>query len=73
MVGNVWEWTASVFRTYPYRGERAGDAESRETRVVRGRSWDGIPWNLRVSSRDNYPVSDRYYFLGFRCARDESP
>jgi len=47
----------------------AGDAGS----SVRGRSWDGIPWNLRVSSRDNYPVSDRYYFLGFRCARDESP
>jgi len=73
MVGNVSEWTASVFRPYPYRGQQAGVPESREVRVARGGSWNFTPEYLRVSYRNYYTPSSRYGEVGFRCARDVSP
>ena len=73
MVGNVWEWTASVYRPYPYRGEHPGDPESPEARVVRGGSWDFLPRDLRVSVRIYDTPSFRSIVVGFRCARDGPP
>jgi formylglycine-generating enzyme required for sulfatase activity len=72
MVGNVWEWTASVYRDYPYRGEKPGDRESREARVIRGGSWFSGPGGLRVSVRDGFQPTGRDASVGFRCARDVS-
>jgi formylglycine-generating enzyme required for sulfatase activity len=74
MIGNVWEWTASVYRDYPYRSDDGReDPTSPRARVVRGGSWNSVPRDLRVSSRDYDSPAGRIYDLGFRCARDGSP
>ena len=74
MIGNVWEWTSSVYRDYPYRSnDGREDPASRKARVVRGGSWDNVPQNLRVSVRGDVSPANRLNYLGFRCARDVSP
>jgi formylglycine-generating enzyme required for sulfatase activity len=71
MSGNVWEWTASVYRGNPFRSdENTEDPASRKARVVRGGSWYEDPRYLRVSVRYYDSPGGRVYNLGFRCARD---
>jgi len=72
-VGNVWEWTSTVYRPYPYQGERPEDLGSREPRVLRGGAWGGAQEELRVSERVRLMPAGRLTDLGFRCARDVSP
>ena len=48
MIGNVWEWTSSLYRPYPYRaddGRENMDAE--DYRVIRGSAW----WNDYKAAR----------------------
>lgn len=74
MAGNVWEWTSSADKPYPYRREDGReDPGSKGARVVRGGSFNFSPGFLRVSVRFDYPPVIRFYSLGFRCARDVSP
>ena len=74
MIGNVWEWTSSVYRENPFRsGDGSEDSASRKARVVRGGSWGVNPRDLRVSLRGDVSPAYRGDFLGFRCARDGSP
>ena len=74
MIGNVREWTSSVYAEYPYRSEGGReDPASRKARVVRGGSWFGDPQDKRVSYRYNNSPGSRDEGLGFRCARDGSP
>jgi formylglycine-generating enzyme required for sulfatase activity len=74
MIGNVWEWTASVYRDYPYRSDDGReDPTSRRARAVRGGSWYDVPRYLRASIRYYDSPAGRVYDLGFRCARDGSP
>jgi formylglycine-generating enzyme required for sulfatase activity len=74
MIGNVWEWTTTVDRDYPYRRDDGReDPASPQARVVRGGSWDYGPLHLRLSFRDYDAPTDRYEFLGFRCVRAVSP
>jgi formylglycine-generating enzyme required for sulfatase activity len=74
MAGNVWEWTSSLYKKYPYKSDDGReDPHSGEARVVRGGSFDGNPGGLRVSYRNVYPPVIRDVDLGFRCARDVSP
>jgi formylglycine-generating enzyme required for sulfatase activity len=65
--GNVWEWTASLHRDYPYRPDDGREdplAEGRRT--LRGGSWYVSQGDARVSSRTNgHPVTF-YDLVGFR-------
>jgi eukaryotic-like serine/threonine-protein kinase len=73
MAGNVWEWTADRFGRYPAtpgdpienpKGPASG------VRVIRGTSWDYIlPTVLRSTTRRDWPSSERWADLGFRCAK----
>ncbi|MFL5801898.1 MAG: formylglycine-generating enzyme family protein [Roseiflexaceae bacterium] len=63
MLGNVWEWTASVYASYP--GAVAPFAEP-DRYVLRGGSCALRPTHLRCSFRCRLPPAAWRYHLGFR-------
>ena len=68
MVGNVWEWTSSLYRPYPY--DANDGRESQEAvgwRVLRGGSWRNDLDRARCVARLD---ADFLFFnnVGFRCA-----
>jgi formylglycine-generating enzyme required for sulfatase activity len=72
MAGNVWEWTASVYKKYPYRPEGDDGWERRHTnreaaRTVRGGSWNFPQVNARCAYRLGLRPVVRDDGLGFRC------
>ncbi len=75
MLGNVWEWTASWFATYPgfqsypYIGYSQVYFDQQH-RVLKGGSWATRPWALRSSFRNWYYPYMRQILAGFRCASD---
>ncbi|MDD2775296.1 MAG: SUMF1/EgtB/PvdO family nonheme iron enzyme [Gallionella sp.] len=76
MVGNVWEWTRSHFKDYPYKAEdgrehlNAGDDVRR---VVRGGSWNNLHDGARCAVRSWIRPSNRYDYIGFRVVLRFSP
>jgi formylglycine-generating enzyme required for sulfatase activity len=75
MAGNVWEWTSSLYRPYPYDGaDGREDPEARGARVNRGGSWYYDATYVRAAYR---ATADHQYRrvadLGFRCARTGAP
>ncbi|MEV6524714.1 ergothioneine biosynthesis protein EgtB [Longispora sp. NPDC051575] len=75
LVGDVWEWTSSVFtgypgfRAFPYR-EYSEAFFGPEYRVLRGGSFGTDAAACRGTFRNwDYPIR-RQIFAGFRCARD---
>ncbi|MEW6357444.1 MAG: SUMF1/EgtB/PvdO family nonheme iron enzyme [Planctomycetota bacterium] len=67
MHGNVWEWTRSTYRPYPYRpddGRDSGDPDGRK--VVRGGSWRDRPMRCRSAFRVSYLPYQRVHNVGFR-------
>jgi formylglycine-generating enzyme required for sulfatase activity len=77
LAGNVWEWTRSAYRDYPYdptdgREDGSDPAEKRFT--LRGGSWNNQPIDLRASCREHsVPGHPRYLHVGFRLARHPRP
>jgi formylglycine-generating enzyme required for sulfatase activity len=70
--GNVWEWTQSMYSSYPYRHDDGRNASSAEGyRVVRGGSWRDKPFQCRSASRGFYRPWHTVYNVGFRvvCSR----
>ena len=75
MLGNLREWTSTVFRPYPYKTSDgregwAGDGAV----VVRGASHDDPAHDLRVTHRrfyDRRGAAAGHHFVGFRCATSE--
>jgi formylglycine-generating enzyme required for sulfatase activity len=71
MSGNVWEWTSSRYRLYPY--DKADGREiptSSENLVIRGGSFEGY----RITASERFERQEgEYISVGFRCARDWSP
>jgi formylglycine-generating enzyme required for sulfatase activity len=68
MLGNVWEWTSSLYRSYPYTQE-SEDPRAAGRRVIRGGAFGQNENFLRIASRvdaDPATTSDQG---GFRCAR----
>ena len=67
MHGNVWEWTRSTFRPYPYdESDGRNDASSEGRRVVRGGSWHDRPKRCRSSFRLDYLPYQVIHDVGFR-------
>jgi formylglycine-generating enzyme required for sulfatase activity len=70
MADNVWEWTSSLFKPYPYQaadGREGPQAPGR--RVARGGSWSGEPYIAHAAYRFHPEPTFAHYYLGFRCAR----
>ncbi len=73
MLGNVWEWTASVFQgyegfmPYPYAGYSKVYFDGQH-QVLKGGSWATHLWALRSSFRNWYHPGVRQILAGFRCA-----
>lgn len=72
MHGNVWEWTRSAYRPYPYRDDDGrNDAAAGASRVVRGGSWYDRPKRCRSAFRLSYPDWQKVYNVGFRIIATE--
>lgn len=67
MHGNVWEWTQSAMRPYPYRADDGRNAtDGDQQRVVRGGSWRDRPERCGAAFRLAYQPYQRVYNVGFR-------
>lgn len=74
MAGNVWEWTNSLYKPYPYNADDGREEmEAVGGRVQRGGSFDMVyPLTLAQCGLRVTSAGDRSYDVGFRCARDAS-
>ncbi|MHC4167901.1 MAG: SUMF1/EgtB/PvdO family nonheme iron enzyme [Planctomycetota bacterium] len=73
MHGNVWEWTRSSYRRYPYdSGDGRNDATDPGRKVVRGGSWYDRPKRCRSAFRLSYPGWRKVYNVGFRIVVESS-
>jgi formylglycine-generating enzyme required for sulfatase activity len=71
LAGNVWEWTASMLRQYPYAaGDGREDTGSAEPRVVRGGSYIHGAGEIRCSYRHGLLPGVVDHYVGFRLATD---
>lgn len=68
MHGNVWEWTLSSYKPYPYvDGDGRNASEANETkRVARGGSWYDRPFRATSSYRMPFRDYQKVYNVGFR-------
>ena len=72
MHGNVWEWTRSVYRPYPYRSDDGrNEPGTAGRRVVRGGSWYDRPKRCRSAFRLAYEPYQRVFNVGFRVVMEE--
>src|SRR5262245_23229239 len=69
LAGNVWEWTASVLRPYPFDADAGqADASSPDPRAVRGGSFIHAPGEIRCSARHGMLPGTVDHYVGFRLA-----
>jgi formylglycine-generating enzyme required for sulfatase activity len=72
LAGNVWEWTRSEHRDYPYDpadGRETGDDPAPKSFTLRGGSWNLHPITLRAASRNHGTPYDHIQNVGYRLAR----
>jgi formylglycine-generating enzyme required for sulfatase activity len=71
MTGNLAEWTSSLFRPYPYKGDDGReDVQAPGHRVLRGGSNSSGESNARCLVRAEGVPDEPLPSVGFRCARD---
>jgi sulfatase modifying factor 1 len=69
MVGNVWEWTHTLFKDYPYQAEDGREAEKDSGfRLLRGGSFCFYRRSVRCAYRDRDDPGFRSEDYGFRVA-----
>jgi len=67
MAGNVWEWTHSLYKLYPYTGSDGREAgSSKDSRVMRGGSWYSTARNTRAAFRAEVRPGALNHSDGFR-------
>jgi formylglycine-generating enzyme required for sulfatase activity len=67
MAGNVWEWTSSLERSYPYDAEDGReDARAAEPRVLRGGHFKAIAKRVRCAERGTNDPDIPLIHHGFR-------
>ena len=67
MAGNVYEWTRSIYKEYPYEGgDGREDQSSNDRRVVRGGSWAFDNGDVRCADRYWDDPGSRHGSMGFR-------
>lgn len=71
MAGNIWEWTSSLFKSYPYDpqdGRETLQRSSIDWTVLRGGSWASSKKYARCGARSRSYPDHWYYSGGFRVA-----
>ncbi|AFZ44411.1 protein of unknown function DUF323 [Halothece sp. PCC 7418] len=70
MHGNIWEWCEDVwhenYEGAPNDGSPWLTGGDHKLRVLRGGSWDVLPWLCRCANRYGYVPDIGYFNLGFR-------
>ena len=68
MSGNVWEWTSTIYRDYPYVADdgREDMSDTDARRVLRGGSWFNSQDYTRAVYRNYFLPSSRFNSYGFR-------
>jgi formylglycine-generating enzyme required for sulfatase activity len=70
LIGNVWEWTATIYRPYPGGNANADGRYNQDFRIIRGGSYQISDSALRgLTVRLPSPPNVAYEATGFRCAR----
>ena len=74
MAGDVWEWTSSLSKFYPYDAtDGREDPEASGKRIARGGSWHptfgGNGGNIQVDTRAELDPGYNGAYVGVRCAR----
>ena len=70
MMGNVWEWTCSVYdKDYGGAELKCSKKQTTDPLVVRGGSWYNEPVGVRSAYRARFDPTYRYFDQGFRLAR----
>ena len=70
MAGNVWEWTSSLYKKYPYDStDGREDLSISGSRVLRGGSWLSYVGALRSALRSYLNPTFTLNNIGFRCSR----
>lgn len=69
MVGNVWQWTSSAYRPYPYNAsDGREDPSLAADRVIRGSMFAFGSTISRTNVRNQLAPNDKANTVGFRCA-----
>jgi formylglycine-generating enzyme required for sulfatase activity len=67
MSGNVWEWTHSLYKAYPYQRDDGREGlQASGDRVLRGGSFNNDRSNARCAVRNWLNPGDFSDFIGFR-------
>ncbi|HEX6123084.1 MAG TPA: SUMF1/EgtB/PvdO family nonheme iron enzyme [Ktedonobacterales bacterium] len=71
MAGNVWEWTSSIARAYPYHAEDGREVPDEYARhVLRGGSWQYDAHSARAACRFSQVAGGSLLDVGFRLICD---
>ena len=74
LAGNAFEWTSSLYRSYPYSQTDGRENQTTKSfRVMRGGSWHFSEKYCRAGYRHKFRMHLRLDFAGFRVARDRVP